>query len=248
MKNILVATDFSDNARNSAIYAARLACCAGCRLILLHTYSMADVVAENEDSKPCIEKRRQAKMDELAHELHDHYGVSVTRLLKPGFSADEIPSLARRVKADVVVLAFSSLQQLQSGETTTTLLATGMPALLFVPPLAVFTQAAGMAFGQEQYGTRIAENSLLPKLKKVYGTGSFLQPHQPIAAVGESSIRNDVAIVSTAAPVKNPFIAQLQPHQLLVLFAVAATSIGSGAMDFLSDESNLSHPILVLRG
>ena len=43
---ILVPTDFSDNARNAAVYAAQLAKKLDARLVLLHAYMLAAPVSE----------------------------------------------------------------------------------------------------------------------------------------------------------------------------------------------------------
>jgi nucleotide-binding universal stress UspA family protein len=108
MKNILLPTDFSENAQAAARYAAQLARQSGARLIILHAYNpLASLASLDGVDKP--EETVQAQLDAKAHELHDAYGVSITRLLKPGFAPDEVLALARRVKADLIVLGAQGL-------------------------------------------------------------------------------------------------------------------------------------------
>lgn len=103
MKNILLPTDFSQNAQSASRYAAALARQSGARLIILHAFNPLTALASlDKDLKP--EATIQARLDAKAHELHNAYGISITRLLKPGFAPDEVLALARRVKADLIVL------------------------------------------------------------------------------------------------------------------------------------------------
>jgi nucleotide-binding universal stress UspA family protein len=106
MKNILVTTDFSKPANNAAIFAAELAKFAGARLVLFHAYHPGILLEEETiwaDSK-MLENEVQEKIDQLAHELHKTFGVSVTRVLKPGFAVDEILEISKKVKADLLII------------------------------------------------------------------------------------------------------------------------------------------------
>ena len=108
MKNILVCTDFSPNAHLAARTAAELAGKAGARLVLFHAYHPAVLLEEDTiwADPELLEHEVQEKIDQLAHELHKDFGVSVTRILKPGFPVEEILALAPKVKADLVVLGW----------------------------------------------------------------------------------------------------------------------------------------------
>lgn len=106
MKNILVTTDFSQPANDAAVVAAGLAQLAGARLILFHAYHPAILLEEETiwADNEVLEKEVQEKIDGLAHELHKQFGVSVTRVLKPGFAVDEILEVSKKVKADLLVI------------------------------------------------------------------------------------------------------------------------------------------------
>jgi nucleotide-binding universal stress UspA family protein len=106
MRNILVATDFSQHAYGAAVFAARLARHSRARLILFHAYQPA-VLSEEEalrTDKALLEQEVQEKIDGLAHALHLGFGVSVTRLLIPGFPVDELLAVSQKVQADLVVI------------------------------------------------------------------------------------------------------------------------------------------------
>lgn len=166
MKNILVATDFSPNAYLAAVYAAQFACHTGARIVLLHVFHMTTALQEMKvvwDENFAPECQAQAKLDALAHELHTTYGVSITRLLKPGFAADEIMELAERVKADIVVTGAYSKPGIVSGKTTAAILAKACIPVLCVPADAVLNPLSGVAFFQEE-DTQTASKAKLLKL------------------------------------------------------------------------------------
>lgn len=103
MKNILLATDFSQNAYMAAIHAAGLARYTGARLIIFHALEPVPVSKEKEESRPDSEEEVQHKLDALAAELYRLFGISVTRLLKPGSTVNEILSLAEKTGADLLM-------------------------------------------------------------------------------------------------------------------------------------------------
>lgn len=99
MKNILVPTDFSPQARAVALCAARLAQHMQARLLLLHVLPLL-VLLEEE----AAEEKAQGLLDAAAQELYTRSQISITRLLKPGFATDEIPRIAERLQADLIML------------------------------------------------------------------------------------------------------------------------------------------------
>src|SRR5688572_11004630 len=106
MKNILVSTDFSQPAYHAAIFGAELAKYTNTRLVLFHAYHPGILLEEETiwTDPEMLEKEVQEKMDNLAHELHKNFNISVTRVLKPGFAVDEILVIARKVRADLLIM------------------------------------------------------------------------------------------------------------------------------------------------
>lgn len=106
MKNILATTDFSQPANAAVVFAAALAKSTGARLVLFHAYHPAVLLEEDTiwADTEILEKEVQEKIDQLAHNLHKDYGVSVTRVLKPGFAVDEILAVSKKVKADLLII------------------------------------------------------------------------------------------------------------------------------------------------
>lgn len=106
MKNIVLATDFSSNAHIAAICAGEITCRMGGRLIILHALPpMAK--KRNETCLTVNEKTEEAaqkELDMLAKELHGRLGISVSRLLIPGFPEEEIPVLTESLMAKLVIM------------------------------------------------------------------------------------------------------------------------------------------------
>lgn len=106
MKNILLATDFSSNAHTAALFAGELCCQNGGRLIIFHALSPVSVPQNEDGSTEALkpEEAAQKKLDKLAYHLHSSFGISVSRLLKPGFGEDEIPLLAERLQVEQIIM------------------------------------------------------------------------------------------------------------------------------------------------
>ncbi|MBK0402412.1 universal stress protein [Adhaeribacter sp. BT258] len=106
MKNILVSTDFSQPAYAAAFFAAELARQTNARLILFHAYHPAILLEEETiwADTGLLEKEVQERIDQLAHELHKTFGLSVTRVLKPGFAVDEMLAVGKKIKADLLII------------------------------------------------------------------------------------------------------------------------------------------------
>lgn len=106
MKNILLATDFSINAHIAALCAGEITQHLGGRLILFHAlppvFSSKNIAGKIKSY--LTEEATQKKMDKLAYEVREKFNISVSRLIKPGFAEDEIPALAERLKAVVIVM------------------------------------------------------------------------------------------------------------------------------------------------
>ncbi|WP_242920120.1 universal stress protein [Pontibacter liquoris] len=239
MKNLLVATDFSASAHNAAVYAAALARYAGSRIILVHVYAIRLLPEDQEEllQKEPPEVALQKKMDQLARELHKEYGVSVTRLLRPGFAADEIPALARRVKAEVVVLGTRCCPHTAVGETTAAILGSGI-GVLCVPERATFRPRSGVTYRRQ-------EATLFTKIQQVYGPANVI-PFQKEGLATDKVLVADGTATSIAAASIKVASAMLAPGQLLVLYAAEAPAPAAELLSYTSQRSHQATPLLVL--
>lgn len=153
-KNILLATDFSQNAQIAAICAAELARRLGGRLIIFHALPLTVDTQEEEqaEKKKSPEELAQQQLDTLATELHARFGISVSRLIKPGFPEMEIPLLAESLKVQLVVVGTKGTEKSQGpmGSVAISLLRKNDFPVVCVPPAALLSFAQQLALMLEK--------------------------------------------------------------------------------------------------
>jgi universal stress protein A len=113
IKKVLVPVDFSKDSLRAAEYAKNFAAPFGAQLVLLHVIepiyyaSPADMYAASPNLALLIEEQRkaaQAQLQQLAQKLSGQ-GAKVQTLLKSGSPAQVIADTAKRIKADLIVMA-----------------------------------------------------------------------------------------------------------------------------------------------
>jgi nucleotide-binding universal stress UspA family protein len=107
MKTILVPTDFSVAAQMACQYGAALARATRAQLVLLHTYHVP-VSYPGASGKAVrgqrLEKQQGKKLEVFRRELAESYGIEARSLVMPGLVAEQVPSLAQTLAADLVVM------------------------------------------------------------------------------------------------------------------------------------------------
>jgi len=138
MKNIILATDFSLNAQIAAICAGEVARLIGARLIVFFALSPLILVKGKSPLSLESESFFQKKLDALAYEMNYRFGISVSRLLKPGFPEDEICALAERLNAAAVITGMkgeSDKDGVEIGNVSRELLAKKNVPVLCIPAI-----------------------------------------------------------------------------------------------------------------
>ncbi|GBD25324.1 Putative universal stress protein [bacterium HR30] len=113
LKKVLVPVDFSKDSLRAAEYARSFSKPFDAQLLLLHVIepiyyaSPADMYAASPNLALLIEEQRkaaQAHLQQLADKL-SREGAKVQTLLKSGSPAQVIADTAKRVKADLIIMA-----------------------------------------------------------------------------------------------------------------------------------------------
>ncbi len=141
MKNILVPVDFSSTAKNSAIYAANIACELGAeKVILYNAYSMplatemSWAVLQTEE----LQKASEDGLKEYKRELEKVCPgqVAIETISDFGFLAERIDTIAREANADLIVMGITGggkLEEVLMGSNTTHVVHHTSVPVLIVP-------------------------------------------------------------------------------------------------------------------
>ena len=141
MKNILVPVDFSQTAKNSAIYAANIACEIGAeKLILYNAYSMplatemSWAVLQTEELQKASEEGLRNYKAEL--EAICPGNLAIETISDFGFLAERIDGVAHEANADLIVMGITGggkLEEVLVGSNTTHVVHNTSIPVLIVP-------------------------------------------------------------------------------------------------------------------
>lgn len=129
MKTILVATDFSETAKNAIYYAVEVAKVTNAKLILFHVYHDPVYLAEIPIANP-IDEIKDDCMDclkKIEKEIHQKYGnqLILECVCKYGYPVEEINIFAKENNIDMIVMGMEGTSYLSEkliGNITTSLL------------------------------------------------------------------------------------------------------------------------------
>lgn len=128
MKTILVATDFSETAKNAVNYAAEVAKVTNAKLILFHVYHDPIYLAEIPIMPPIDEIKDDCIdcLKKIEKEIHQKFGnkLILECVCKYGFPVDEINQYAKESNVDMIVMGMEGTSYLSEkiiGNITTSL-------------------------------------------------------------------------------------------------------------------------------
>jgi len=177
MKTILVPTDFSGVANNALEYAMALASGSGAEIVILNVYHMPVPAGEMPlalVSPQEIVGHSTERIEELesAMRIMSQGKFHVRSLLRQGFAAEEIVSVAKEINADLVVMgrkgATSSVAVLV-GSVATAVLRKSKTPVLTIPSKARFKPVKNIALAfdyNNEPGDQVTE--LLKSLAKLF--------------------------------------------------------------------------------
>jgi nucleotide-binding universal stress UspA family protein len=150
---ILVPTDFSDNARNAANYAAQLAKKLNASLVLLHAYMLPTPVSEvpymmvNVEE---IQKENERLAKEESEKLQSQ-GIRASYLVRLGFPSDEIDAVIEDQPIDMVVMGMRGKGTLEKwmGSTTTSAIKKINKPILVVPEHAAYRDLQNVTYATD---------------------------------------------------------------------------------------------------
>lgn len=169
MKTILVATDFSDAARNASKYAIELAKAVKAKVIFFHAYHIPVTVSET----PVIinyPELEETNLELLKHEklMLNADNLDVEYYTTAGLAVDEILEIEKKDKPDLIVMGMSGAGKLSEfilGSVSTSLIRKTSTPVLIVPENAKYKTPERIAFACDY--TINAASGVLEPLKKI---------------------------------------------------------------------------------
>jgi nucleotide-binding universal stress UspA family protein len=175
MKNILVPTDYSLNARNAAEYAIHLAKATECSIEFLHVFHQPEFINDLpviESSLKELTKKEKARIDKEAKTFSKKFGIKIKTQVYPGKLHEVLKKMMFNQSADLVVAGMkgsSIIDKYFLGNTTTELIKHASYPLLIIPSEKIFQPIKNITLGTD-YKSILGEKSLsiLKKLSMVF--------------------------------------------------------------------------------
>lgn len=136
MKPILVATDFSDAAKDAAEFGAQLAQLSGAELIVFHCWSMPIMTSDGAIVPVALdefEEAQQKAVNAEADRIRAKYSISVKGLQQVGFAAEEIANAAKSNHAGLVLMGMKpvgAVDKIFGGVSTAVMSLSAFPVLI----------------------------------------------------------------------------------------------------------------------
>ncbi|HET9278767.1 MAG TPA: universal stress protein [Flavitalea sp.] len=154
MQTIVVPTDFSNEARNAAVYAAELAKIFSAKLLLFHAYMLPTPVSEVPYVMITVDelqKENEMLIKKEVEYLARTYGIQVESIVRIGIPSDEIRSLTEDVAVDLVVMGMKGAGGIDKiiGSTTTNSIRKLRTPVLVVPTHSTFSPIKNITYASD---------------------------------------------------------------------------------------------------
>lgn len=176
MKNIAVATDFSEGSKNAVKYAAALATDLGAGLHILHVYETPVFFTSEmpytavEAAEKMASEEADRSMKTITEEIRQEFsGLKCDHIIKKGLTADLVCQLAEEVHADLLVTGATgagAIERYLIGSTTTAFINHAQMPVLIIPEGSNFNGISKMVYTSDLKESNISEVSqILPLVK-----------------------------------------------------------------------------------
>jgi nucleotide-binding universal stress UspA family protein len=173
MKTILVPTDYSKTAKNAAEYAIGIAKLTKAKIILLHVFDIPVTVTDIPVVIPTFDdfekiKKEQLKKYETELIAKHGKGVSISSILKLGYVNDEIKTVVKEKKVDLIIMGITGagkLPELLIGSNASRVIQTSKCSTITVHKNVKFQPIKKIAFACDYEGIE-EESKALDKLIK----------------------------------------------------------------------------------
>ncbi len=183
MKTILVPTDFSEAARNAAIYAAELAKNLEYKLILYHAYHVPVMASTPENAFIIAEPRElditnKKRIKKEGAFIAKKCDINAECLTSEGFAEDEILALEKELKPDLIIMGMKTIGALDEyilGSIATDIIRKAQTPVIIVPEKARYKKISKIVFATEhrkEDGTII--RGVTKEIAQVFGSKIYV--------------------------------------------------------------------------
>lgn len=205
MKNIIAATDFSDNATNAVRYAAALAEATQARLVLFHAFPYPVIATDIPvEIQSFIDETTETHVDKLLkirHTLEKQFNIEVSCIAEGGSLAYNLEDVMKREKGDLAVMGLRGSNRainVLMGSTTFEVMRLGKVPMLIVPNNTTYHKPERILFA--------CDNPFITK-------GAVLQPLKDLARQFDTEIEVYMVNASvTASASGEPPHSNLEEH------------------------------------
>ena len=160
MKNILVPTDFSDNALKAALYAAEIAKRNGATVFFLHSVPLGG--DELDEPLPLHDKYKNLVLEEIRDELEKfrasvtavYPSIKTTTAIKDGAVVESIVEFTKTNKVDIIVMGTkgaSGIKEVLIGTVATGTISHSQVPVLVVPGDYEIEEPDGILFATHHF-------------------------------------------------------------------------------------------------
>lgn len=172
MKNILIPTDFSETAINATNYAMEIAKLTKAKVILFHVFHIPMVHVDLPMTLTTFDDLEKSTMNILRSYEKDLIsrhgkGVTIERIIKPGFVVDEVRDIIGEKEIDLIVMGITGegkFAEVIIGSNATEVIKNVNCPTLIIPQNARFKRIENIAFACDY--EEISESKALGQLKK----------------------------------------------------------------------------------
>jgi nucleotide-binding universal stress UspA family protein len=138
MKNIVVPTDFSDNADNALRYAINLAVHFGSKIHLINTYEVRSQAGSLVSIRDILRKDAEEELAQVVKKYNDRFveGSSLEAKALEGYTSDTVTKYAKKYGADLIVMGTQGASALKGtflGSNTAAVIKNSEVPILAIP-------------------------------------------------------------------------------------------------------------------
>ncbi len=181
MKNIIVPTDFSENANNALIYALSIARKTGAKVILFNAYHLpASNSTTLRDISPILKQDAEQDLARLANQIKSNpqfSNVIYKTIARKGHLVNELNTVARETHADLIVMGTkgaSGISELLIGTNTASVIADTKCPVMAVPASAVYKDISHILYATDYNEVDFDSIGKLTELARVFNASILL--------------------------------------------------------------------------